>query len=261
MAQAAEQFDAPSFPKQGAIWKPLPKGKQGKQQAAHTVQTIRATPDQVFNLYTRIEFLPAWMEGVVSVQRLSPKKLRWLMQDPGTGKQFEFDAEEVESVPGKRYVSRVTTGPTAGTTNTLTLEAHPSGRGTVATLINVFTLPGGLFTKAVTSVVSRSPAQITIENLRHLKEVLEAGEIPSVEGQPAGRRGISGKLKQVLYGENMPMPPGTSDRARPDDLPESASKGPSKWGVLLGSAVAVAVLGSLLFVETKSDPSGESLHD
>ncbi len=261
MPQPAETFDAPVFPKRGEIWKPLPKGKQGKQDIAHAVQTIRATPDQVFNLYTRTEFLPAWMEGVVSVQRLSQKKLHWVMQDLGTGKQFQFDSEELESVQGERHVSRVTTGPTAGTTETLTLREHPSGRGTIATLVTGYTLPGGLFTKAVSSVVSRSPAQVTIENLRHLKEILEAGEIPTVEGQSAGKRGVSGKLKQMLYGENMPKPPGTSDRARPADLPGTASKNPSMWVFALASIAAIGVLAALLFIEGKDDQSDDFLKD
>ncbi len=260
MAQAAEDFKG-TFPRSGTVWQPLPKGKQGKQQAAHTVQTIGATPDQIFNLYTRVEFLPSWMEGVVHVARLSAKKLHWTMQDPGTGKQFEFDSEELESIPGKKHVSRVTTGPTAGTTDTLTLVEDPAGRGTIATLVSEFSLPGGLFTKAVTAVVSRSPSQITIENLRHLKEILEAGEIPTVEGQPAGRRGISGKLKQLLYGENMPTPPGTSDRARPEDMPGTASARTSKWPMILASIAGIGMLGVLLAIEGSGNEPKDFLKD
>ena len=128
------------------------------QPACHL--TIRATPDQVYNLYTRIEFLPAWQEGVVSVQRTGPKRLHWVMQDPGTGKQFEFDSEETETVQGKRHVSRILNGPTAGTIEMFTVEEHPSGRGAVATLVLQFKLPGGIFTRSAAAIVSRSPAQI-----------------------------------------------------------------------------------------------------
>lgn len=253
MAQPAESFDAPSFPKQGSIWQPLPKGKHGKQMAAHTVQTINATPDQVFNLYTRIEALPIWQEGVVSVERTGSKRLHWKMQDPGTGTPFEFDSEELESVPGKRHVSRVTSGPTAGTTETLTLQPHPAGRGTIATLVCEYTLPGGYATKIVAAVVSRTPTQVLIENLRHLKQLLETGEIPTVDGQSAGRRGISGTLKRLLYGENMPAPPGTSNTARPQDLPQKNSQKISPWLKILGTTAAIAVFGILLYIEGRED--------
>ena len=207
------------FPKTGHAYAPLPSGKSGNRVQAHAVQTIDATPEQIFNIYTRIELLPTWQEGVVSVERTGDNTLHWVMQDPGTGKQFEFDAEELEIVPGKRHVSRVTTGPTAGTTEIFTLEPHPAGRGTITTMVTDYTLLGGALTHAVSAVISRSPAQIVIENLRHLKELIESGEIPTVEGQPAGRRGISGRLKKILLGENMPTPPGTREQARPQDMP------------------------------------------
>ncbi|WP_419805460.1 SRPBCC family protein [Terriglobus sp.] len=208
------------FPKTGHAYAPLPSGKEANRVQAHAVQTIAASPEQIFNVYTRIEMLPAWQEGVISVTRTGDKTLHWIMEDPGTGKQFEFDAEELEVIPGKRHVSRVISGPTAGTTEIFTLEPHPAGRGTITTFVTDFTLPGGALTHTVSAVVSRSPSQVVVENLRHLKELMESGEIPTVEGQPAGRRGISGKLKKFLLGENMPTPPGTSNRAKPQDMPK-----------------------------------------
>lgn len=209
------------FPRSGHTYTPLPNSSQGEHVQAHAVQTINATPDQVYNTYASNELLPAWQEGVVSVTRIEGNKLHWVMQDPGTGVQTEFEAEVVETVPGKRHVSRVLTGPTAGTTDTLTLEPHPAGRGTIATLVSIAVVPGGAISNAIGAVITRSPRQIVIEDLRHLKQLIESGQIPSVEGQPAGRRGISGKLKRLLLGENMPTPPGTSDRARPQDMPRN----------------------------------------
>jgi hypothetical protein len=51
------------------------------------------------------------------------------------------------------------------------------------------------------------------ENLRHFKELAETGEIPSVKGQPHGPRGVIGGIKEWMYGETNPTPPGTSDLA------------------------------------------------
>ena len=216
---SSETLSEVRFPRSGQPYSPLPKGKEAHRVQSHAVQTIRATPEQIFNTYTRVELLPSWQEGVVSVEKTGDKTLHWEMQDPGTGKHFSFDSEVLESDPGKRHVSRVTSGPTAGSTDTLTLAPHPAGRGTIVTLVSDYTLPGGWLTNNLSAVVSRSPSQVTVENLRHLKELIESGEIPTVEGQPAGRRGISGSLKRLLLGENMPTPPGTSDRARPEDMP------------------------------------------
>ena len=238
MLETAQTIGDIRFPKAGSNWTPLPRGKQSNRVQAHAVQTIRATPKEVYNTYARAELLPAWQEGVVSVQRTGENKLHWKIQDPGTGTPMEFDSEELEKVPGQRHVSRITTGPLAGTTATLTLEPHHAGRGTITTLISDFTVPGGWFTNAVASVVSRSPQQTVIENLRHMKELIESGQIPTVEGQPAGRRGISDKLRQILMGENLPTPPGTRVAARPQDEPETAKSS----GTLGSRAVYISAL-------------------
>ena len=230
-----------TFPRTGSDYVPLPRGSEGNHVHAHAVQTIGATPEQVYALYARPESLPTWQEGVVSVTTTGEKTLHWILQDPTTGARTEFDAEIVEAVPGQKHVSRVLNGPSAGTVDTLTLSEAPAGRGTVATWVTDFHLPGGVLSKTIATALSRGPEQIVIENLRHLKELLEAGEIPSVEGQPAGPRGVMGKWKEFMLGENMPTPPGTSERARPQDLPDEAS-GTNAW--VAGGVAVVAAAGA-----------------
>ncbi len=232
----------PTFPRIGSNYVPLPRSKEGGRVVAHAVQTIRATPEQVFQTYSRPELLPAWQEGIISVTSTGENTLHWLVQDPGTGKQLEFDSEILEAVPSQRHVSRVTSGPFKSTTVTVTFEEEVNGRGTVVTMINDFRLPGGVLANAIGAVVSRSPEQATIENLRHLKQLIESREIPSVEGQPAGPRGIIGKWKQFLMGENLPTPPGTADRPRPQDLPSNS--GAVNTPLILGMVAAAAGLAA-----------------
>ena len=226
------------FPRAGSEYVPLPRGSEGNRVTGHAVQTIGATPEQVYALFSQPETLPIWQEGVLSVTQTGEKTLHFVMQDPTTAKQTEFDSEIVEAVPGKKHVSRVVSGPFAGTTDTLLLEEDPAGRGTRAVMISDYQMPGGAISSAIASALSRGPEQIVIENLRHLKELLEAGEIPSTEGQPAGPRGVMGAWKRFMLGENMPTPPGTSERAKPQDLPDEAS-GANPW-VVGGVAVAAA---------------------
>lgn len=95
-----------------------------------------------------------------------------------------------------------------------------------------------------------------IENLRHLKELIESGEIPSVEGQPAGRRGISGSLKKFMLGENMPTPPGTSDRAKPQDMPNGNVLGTgisTKTLTTVGLVTVPLIFGAILWASLSDD--------
>lgn len=226
------------FPRQGSEYIPLPSGSQGNHVMAHSVQTIATTPEQAYALYSRPETLHIWQEGLVSVTQMGDRTMHWVMEDPTTKQRVEFDVEVVEATAGSRHVSRVLNGPFAGTKDTVTFETHPAGRGTIVTWVSDCVMPGGVVTKIASSVLSRGPQQLVTENLRHLKELLEAGEIPSVEGQPAGPRGLMGQWKRFLLGENMPTPPGTSDRFRPKDLPNH-SAGPNAW-IVGGVAVAAA---------------------
>ncbi len=237
MTETVTQTGPVTFPRHGNDYVPLPRGKENGRVQAHAVQTIAASPEQVYHVYSRAELLPAWQEGVVSVTPTGANQLHWVMQDPASGKQIEFNAEVLEAVPGVRHVSRILDGPFESTTDTVTFEQAPASRGTQVTWVADYMVPGGVVANAIAAVASRSPEQMTIENLRHLKQLIESKEIPSVEGQSAGPRGVIGTWKRFLMGENMPPPPGSSERARPSDMPDEQSN------VLNG-----AVLGGLALV-------------
>ena len=84
----------------------------------------------------------------------------------------------------------------------------PTGRGTMVTLLQTFEI--GKLASAWETLTGRNPKQGVIENLRHFKALAETGEIPRTQGQPHGPRGISGGLKESLYGEKVPVPQGVT---------------------------------------------------
>ena len=47
-----------------------------------------------------------------------------------------------------------------------------------------------IFVMAVATMLGENPEQQVREDLRHLKQVLEAGEIPTIDGQPMGPRAM-----------------------------------------------------------------------
>ena len=80
-------------------------------------------------------------------------------------------------------------------------KAAPGERGTEISVALEFTAPAGQVARAVASFVGWDPEQLVRESLRHLKELLEAGEVPSTKGQPVGARGFKGAALRVLYRE------------------------------------------------------------
>lgn len=205
------------FPKaaqSGSHYVALPDKTEDGRVTAHAIQTILVEPQALYELWRDVTSIPLWQEQVVSVTPTGPKTSHWVMGDPEDkdGKRIEFDSELTEDIPGQKIAWHSTAGDVEQG-GQVTFEASKVGRGTVVTLIQTVKVPGGALGNVAASVAKRGPKQIVIENLRHFKALAETGEIPTVQGQPHGPRGISGGIKEWMYGENNPTPPGTSEEA------------------------------------------------
>jgi uncharacterized membrane protein len=63
----------------------------------------------------------------------------------------------------------------------------PQGRGTEVRVTLDYQPPGGGLGAAVARLFGEEPSQQVMDDLRHFKELMEAGEIPTTDGQPSGR--------------------------------------------------------------------------
>ena len=199
------------IPKRGSHYV-APEAEQGDGEVVQTTNhTIQADPMALYKLWSDVDHIPRWQEHVVSVTDLGGGKSHWVMGDPedSDGKRIEFDSQITDDEPGKR-ISWQSITPEVKQGGTVTFQPTASNRGTLVTLTQSMKVPGGSLGNAVASVAKRSPRQTVIEDLRHFKQLAEAGEIPSVKGQPHGPRGMIGSFKEWLYGETNPTPPGTS---------------------------------------------------
>lgn len=214
MPEIVDQSSLPIFPAaagKGSHFKPLLQDVEGGKVRAHTLQTIRVDRQTAYRLWRDVTNAPKFMEYVVSVEPKTETRSTWTFGDPEdpAGKRISYDTEVYEDVPGEKIAWRSVDAP-LDETGEIHFEEAPGGRGTRVTLLENIKVPGGRLTIAAAALTKRTPRQIVIEDLRHFKELLESGEIPSVVDNPHGPRGFSGSVKQRLYGENNPTPPGTS---------------------------------------------------
>jgi len=70
---------------------------------------------------------------------------------------------------------------------TISFEHAPNGRGTVVRVRIEYAPQAGKLGHTINMLRGQSPEQQITENLRHFKEMMEAGEIPTTEGQPTGK--------------------------------------------------------------------------
>ncbi len=204
----------PEFPAaagRGAIFSPLAQDTHQGRMRAHTVQTIGLDAQTLYELWKNVTLAPRWMEYVVSAEPKSPKLIHWVMGDPedSNGRRLEYDTEIVEDIPGEKIAWRSIDSSIKESGEVLFRPAA-GDRGTVVVLQESASFPGGSVGMAAAAVAKRSPRQIVIEDLRHFKQLAETGEIPNVDRNPHGPRGFIGSLKEHLYGENNPTPPGTT---------------------------------------------------
>jgi uncharacterized membrane protein len=148
--------------------------------------TIARSPEELYGFWRRLENLPLFIRGLEKVEQIASDVSEWTWCGPGRMK-LRWRAEiinDVEpeliawrSLPGADLVSagsvRFTPLVRGGTEVTVTMQAAP---------------PGGRAGAAAAWLLGRGPSSELIEDLRRLKQLFEAGEIPTVSGEPSGPR-------------------------------------------------------------------------
>jgi uncharacterized membrane protein len=205
-AEELPRSSAAAIVQEGHYLRP-PEDKDGKIWV-RTSALVQAEPERLYRLWRDVEFAPQWQEQIVSVVKTGDKTSHWTM---GAGdKTIEWDSEVLADEPGRRIAWRSTHGE-SNNAGEVVFETAPGGRGTIVVVLQEFRM--GKLTSAWESIVGRNPQQAVIENLRHLKALAESGEIPRIDGQPHGPRGLIGRMKQTAFSEKIPKPHGTLERA------------------------------------------------
>lgn len=214
MPEVLDTTHLPAFPAgqgKGGHFSPLPQDVKDGKVRAHTLQTVNADRQTLYKMWRDVTNAPRFQEYVISVVPKSATVSTWTFGNPEDpkAKTVSYDTEVYEDIPGEKIAWRSidTSFEEHGEVH---FEDAPGGRGTRVTLLEDIEVPGGRLAIAAAALTKRTPRQIVIEDLRHFKELAESGEIPSVVGNPHGPRGISGSIKERMYGENNPTPPGTS---------------------------------------------------
>jgi uncharacterized membrane protein len=159
-------------------------GGDGGIRVAQTVLITRHIHD-VYAYWRDLRNLPRFMSHLEDVQPLSGMTSHWIAKGPA-GKRVEWDAEiinEVEdkvigwrSLPGSEVIS-------AGSVN----FRERRGWGTEVTVkLQYEPAVGGRPAAWLAWVLGADPSRTIRDDLRRMKASLEAGEMPTVEGQPRG---------------------------------------------------------------------------
>jgi uncharacterized membrane protein len=151
----------------------------------HVRESVRleCPVDEVYRFWIRLENLPTFMGNLVSVDDLGGGRSRWVARGP-RNMPVQWDAEIINEIPNKVIAWRSLPGGDVVTAGSVTFQpARGEERSTQVTVTLQYQPPAGKVGALVAKLFGREPQQTVREDLRRLKQLLEAGEIARADGE------------------------------------------------------------------------------
>ncbi len=149
--------------------------------------TIDRPAEDLYRYWRDLENLPKLMDHVQSVTQKDERISHWIVRGPGRMK-LEWDAEIVNEEEGRLISWQSLEGSDLGTTGSVHFKEAPGNRGTEVKLVLMYDPIGGTLGSRVSKLLGKEPAQEIRASLRKFKQLMETGEIATVEGQPSGAK-------------------------------------------------------------------------
>jgi uncharacterized membrane protein len=147
--------------------------------------TIQKPVDELFRFWRKIENLPLFMDHLEKVEAIDDKRSHWTAVGPA-GSRIEWDAEIINEVENELIGWRSLEGADVDHAGSVHFKPLPADRGTEVRVILRYDPPAGKLGSLVARLFAEEPSQQVSSDLRRLRQILESGEEPSVEGQPRG---------------------------------------------------------------------------
>lgn len=163
--------------------------------------TVRKPAAELYQFWRSLENLTSIIKHPVAITRLSDKESHWKVTAPGNT-FVEWDAEIINEHPDSLIAWRSKEGAEIPNAGTVRFETAPGDEGTEVRVQLEYDAPGGKFTAYLAKLTGEEPEQQVAEALRRFKALMEAGEIPTIEGQSAG-----GPQREVRRNERQNLQP------------------------------------------------------
>jgi uncharacterized membrane protein len=132
--------------------------------------------DEVYRFWRRLENLPRFMTHLERVIEFADGRSHWIVRGPG-GMRVEWDAHIINEVENGVIAWQSIANSDVVSAGSVSFETVRNGRSTQLTVHLQYAAPFGRPGRAVASIFGHEPSQTIREDLRRLKQFLEAGEI------------------------------------------------------------------------------------
>ena len=153
----------------------------------HVEKSILINRDagELYSYWREFENLPSIMRHLESVTNFDNQKSHWVAIGPA-GKKFEWDAEIYNEKPDELIAWRSMPGADIVNAGSVHFERASFGRGTRVKVVLNYNILGGKLTAFFAKPFGTEPGQLIEDDLRRFKQLMETGELPTIQGQPNG---------------------------------------------------------------------------
>jgi len=146
--------------------------------------TIRKPAAELYAFWRDLPNLMQVINHPVTITAPTRDESHWVVSAPFGN--VEWDAIIINDVPDKLIAWRSREGAEVQNAGSVRFESAPGDEGTEVTVALEYNPPGGKLGAAIAKLTRDSASSQVYDCLRRFKALLEAGEIPTTDGQPAG---------------------------------------------------------------------------
>jgi len=149
------------------------------ERGIHVRDSVRLEKpiDEVYRFWRNLENLPRFTKYLKEVADLGNGRSHWVAKGPA-GTRIEWDAEIINEVQNKVIGWQSLPGGDVTTAGSVNFDTARNGRSTQLSVHFQYAPPAGRAGSLIAMIFGREPSQTVREDLRRLKQLLEAGEFP-----------------------------------------------------------------------------------
>ncbi|HLU09028.1 MAG TPA: SRPBCC family protein [Oceanobacillus sp.] len=148
--------------------------------------TIDSPIEEIYSYWRNFENLPNFMSHLEAVEVQDDDiHSHWVAKAPA-GMNIEWDAEIINEIPNEVIGWRSVEGAAVPNAGAVRFRPAPGGRGTEIQVKIEYLPPAGPIGAAVAAMFGEDPNTQVAHSLRQFKQLIEAGEVATNDGQPHG---------------------------------------------------------------------------
>jgi uncharacterized membrane protein len=170
-----------------------PIGSGTSVRAGHGVKidesiVISRDAATLWQYWRNLENLGRFMQHLECVEEIDDRRSRWVARSP-LGINLEWQAEIINEKENELIAWRSVDDSQVDTAGSVHFRELPNGRGTEVRVVLKYDAHAKQLAVPVARLMGSSPREQIHEDLQHFKQVMETGEVATIEGQPRGQCG------------------------------------------------------------------------